>query len=560
MLLFYVISSAAQTKSKSESVGDSKRLVGVYHPLTKDETYKTISPEKLKYWDISKTYGTSLPYLSVFSDAKKAKEDPADYTFTLITPGIQNEEYSSPVVFQPNKGKVVEFTYSFPCSLQVTDKNGNVIKTFVLNNGDAELTCLVHPGFLLDAESFKNPLKLPTSGFNQTDEKIIEWIEKNKEAVYSRIEFNMLWSNRSVAQHILKDAYDNPKLMYKPYIMTIGNKKEKETFKELNDKIESFAIEVSNAFLKPIDNDLQNKLLEYAEYFASNYNPEASKDAKQIYTFNASMAYLLGGETEKAYQQYLVADQFLGTISAAASVFEEMYPELYYINYLKKNENNDIVFITPAVKVRERIDHKKREEALAKQQEKDADYQAEMQKLLANNIDKQEGRVILKNGGEVSGLISIKFVEVNSSNNIANLDLGKIVYVNSKPYHPKDVDHVIVGERRFAPVTIDESAVIQVIGFVSSGYGGACFMEIIHQNGNCIGYVDPSITIAKSFYVAKNKDEKVKSFSSILRGKKAAKNFLENCTSLLEKVISKEFENNNESLNSFIDQLQSCSE
>ena len=97
----------------------------------------------------------------------------------------------------------------------------------------------------------------------------------------------------------------------------------------------------------PIGPELQEKFLISASYFAAGYDTSSGRMTRATYSYNAAVAYLLGGETEKAYEQYKVATAIVGSNSVPMNFFNQMYLYLSYMNYLKANSTSVVFCIPP---------------------------------------------------------------------------------------------------------------------------------------------------------------------------------------------------------------------
>ena len=356
VFIYGVANNALGVEIKSVSqvaVGKSRNLTGVMRPFAETATFTTVIPNQLTYWKRGATLNisTGLPLLYVVSNKGKwVEEGEADYTFKIVCQGIQNLKQGNPKPFKNNL--VVEFTYNFQCELQVVGKDGHVLNTFVLNEMSTLQTAVVHAGFLSNPGMGNYSSVVPPSpDFVGNNTDILNFIATRKEDIRRRIEFNQLHSSMRLAQFVIASAYGNQSTSYGPYIITAKHKKDDPEFAEFDAEIAKLTTEITEAFLGPIGPELQEKFLMSASYFAAGYDKASSGRMTQAtYSYNAAVAYLLGGETEKAYEQYKVATAVVGSGSVPMHSFDHIYFYLSYMNYLKANSTS-VVFHTPPAKM-----------------------------------------------------------------------------------------------------------------------------------------------------------------------------------------------------------------
>jgi hypothetical protein len=555
--------SYAQNNTDNVKVSESRTIQGIINPLSETQTWSIVLPDKLQYWTKepknSKPVGgfyASLPSYTEMKAKELRKGETPDFTFTVITEGIKNIKRGEPIN-HPKGGKVVEFTFTFPCLLQVSDKEGNIIKVFELSNEDEIMTATIHPTFLNDAVTKDKTLEIPVvSGFMQND--VNKYVDANLNAYLVRIEYNSYYTLVNRALQVITYGYGYPKIVHTPLIVDL-NKKEKAKFPELNEQIEKLKIAVNEMFTAPFNDDVRNRLLELGEYFALNYTADSPKDAKRLYAFNAGISYLLGGNSDEAYKHYKVFDPLFGLLSVPPSVFVDMYPKVTYMNnlYAVKDEK-EIGALPPVYSPLELKEMEEQSVILARTETENA----QRQELISKNINKEQGFLITKDGEKVEGKISIDFIDL-SPGKIVDMDLGKVVWVETdngrKSFRPKNVSYVMAGDKRFEPATILENAGVKLLSAVLAGnFGGSTFMEVVHTNGNCSALFSQ---MANSYYVKSNLNEKVITYREILNAKKnAEKYFNNNCPELLARLRAKEFTSTKESLISFIDELSACTD
>lgn len=557
--LFVCVALPAQIKSpKATTIGNSKQLVGAIQPLTEGQTFNLVVPDKLTYWKKTKNNpGGTLNRVSTYVGYMKAKKDDQnpDYVFTLITNGMQDVE-TGDIVPYANKTKAVPYRYTFPATLQVSDRQGTLLKTFILSGDDDWETCTVTSNFLAE-KSMDTP---PATGFIQTDTYIWKWISEKEADILIRMEYEALISMTNRACRVITAAYGYPAMQSKPAIFAL-DKKDQPAFPELSRAVEQLAVNVEKAFSNPIDHELQQELLASGDFFASKYE-SSSKEMTRLCALNSGLAYLLGGDNEKAYSHFINANNALGFFSSGYSTIE-LFADVSLMNWFREKKDSDEIVVIPTFSVSQR---KTMEEEAVKQAEKLAAQQqhnADIAVLQERNVEDKEGYIETKDGKKLEGYISLKFVETSNSN-IVDRDLGKVAWLKAnnttKAYRPKDVVCVVVGEDRYEPVTEAMGAGWQVLGVVTTGsnLGGAYFKKLVYKKGNFTVYVDPMSTSSELYYILKQPEEKALSFSGLLRNGKSAKTFIGDCQVIQEKLEAKAIKNDEAGVRLFVDLLNDC--
>ncbi|PXV64488.1 hypothetical protein CLV62_110132 [Dysgonomonas alginatilytica] len=339
--------TAQDIKDKSTSVGNSKEFSGAIQSLTKEQTYRYDAPIKLNYWDKAQKlggfHGSILHSVSNINAKKVKSGEPADFYFELETSGLQYLSTSRPYTFK-NGGKVLDFTYTFPCKILVKDKDGNLLKTYIINDGTVAMAQTFHPQ-LRDDVAFESTTvtNKVNYGFILDDQDLIKIADDEKNSILARMEMNVYEDYLKLASRIITCSYGTPKCDFKPYIISM-DKKNIDNFPELYKAITELEATVIEAFSTPYGDDLRKKCEELAKYFESQYNPESSsKNMIKICALDAAVAYLLAGDTEKAYTNYGYAADNLGVLSSAAGTFYSMYSTIALVNQLRTNEDPLIV-------------------------------------------------------------------------------------------------------------------------------------------------------------------------------------------------------------------------
>lgn len=531
-------------KPQPVAASESRQLWGVIAPLSESQTYSTVFPVKLTYW----AKGTAVPGVT-FSNltlspsdmkAKNAGNTPGDYAFTVITPGMQNVLQGS-IVPKGDGTKVVRFEYTYPCQLTVGDKDGKLLKTFILSDPDTKKSIVVGSNFLADA-GVQN--KLEPVGFTQSDADILKWIDANRKGILLRMEYNISRDMLAFAGQVISYGYGFPKLSYKPFMLDL-DKKEKANFPELNQAVEKLRSETAKAYSAPADDQLRQQLKASGDYFASQYTDESTKEMTQLCSLNAGLAYLLSGDNENSYVHLLKASEVLGIFSSATtSVY--LYDEIVMLNQLRDIRGDFAVVMQP-YSVADRKQMEKAAAEMLAQQQKDAETAATIAAWTARNVQRQSGYVVTKTGEKIEGAISLRFVNVPSTQNDI-LEVGKSARVTkdgkTKNYRPGDVNYIMVGNDRY-------EAFVPEWSLFSSFYYG----KLLYQNGKCTALVDLISAPENSYMILKESDKKAVSFTNLLKNTEATKAYVGNCPELQALLDKNAITNDEAGVKKFVDLL-----
>ncbi|MDR3236812.1 MAG: hypothetical protein LBT48_08855 [Prevotellaceae bacterium] len=573
LLAMLIIGLAAYSQIKkpdATSVGNSKRLKGAVQPLSELQTYNFVIPKKLVYWtDATKPPGGFHANILLSVTDMKAKIDTknvSDYTFTLTTPGIQNLKFGYPANFI-DKSKVVPYTYTFPCKLQVSNKDGEILRTYILSSDTTYYTWVIHPNFLDDIAMGEQTLTpYAKAGFTQSDDQIMEYITKNKSVIAARIEYGALYDHEKLAEDIIAAAYGYPNTQSKPVVFTL-NKKDKLQFSELNDAIDQLTTQITKAYTDSIDDDLQSQLLLSGNFFESAYTTNSTKEMIQLCAFNAAMAYLLAGDNNRATINYKNADKVLGMFSSASFAYGYIFPKVSLMNQLRTEDHVLITpYLTTAMQKRKEYEEKLKG-LLIYQKEENAKLLAqatEKAALRKRNIKKKPGYVILKNGDKiVCETISIQYVE-DPEMKIDALLWGKVAEIHSGnkflDYVPRDVQYIMIEEERYESVSIDNGRGFNA-GYISDAnmeIKGDYFMRPLYQNGDCAAFINPAMISTTGYFIRKHPDEKVQLFYQLLQDDKKKKEFIGTCPLLQKKLDTKTITFDEQGVKQFVDLLQEC--
>ncbi|MDR0438117.1 MAG: hypothetical protein LBH22_07455 [Bacteroidales bacterium] len=355
-LLLCTILHAEIKKNSLITVTRSRDLAGAIQPLPAGQTFSFKLPQKLHFYTRNITPpGGTFNSLYTSPNRMSAKEDnrnPADFQFTIVTNGIEN--LSEPkIVSQSASTRVVEYTYTFPVKMELHNKDGELLKTFILSPEDKVYKTTVAPNFLEDVKmntpsiasntggSAKPQQQAAPTAFRQ-NEDVLKWIKTNEAKILARMEYDELRKMSKLACEVIPAGYGFPRVAAFPTIYGL-DKKDIAKFPELNEAIEKLKSEVERMFTKEfLSQELEEQLMKSGDFFASQYTSESPKAMIQLCAMNAGFAYLLAGDTEKAIQHLQAANKALPVLRGFPTA---MFEQVSFMNQLRKNQ--DIINVSP---------------------------------------------------------------------------------------------------------------------------------------------------------------------------------------------------------------------
>ena len=575
VLFVVTLSLQAQIKSPDAlTIGNSKSLTGVLMPLSENQTFMYVVPEKLAYWKAGGQLGWNLNVSVLDTKAKKINKGEPDYVFRLVTSGIENLTYGNPVPYAGGKG--VPFIYNFPCTLEMADKNGTIIQTFELSPPDRLYGCIVGPNFLSEEKTplisnavnrTNTNINTNSESFNVSDAIIMEWVTVTKKnEIFTRIEYTFFQQLVRLGSSIIRSGYGYPAIFSKPAILTL-DKKDVANFPELDQAVTKLAKEVEQAFVGIIDQPLQEALLASAQYFESQYTSSSSKSMRQLCAINAGIGYALAGDMDKAAEHKKQAEVVLGMFSKAIIALGSIYDEMEFIHNLRSGSPLPMEFTNSE---KERSNYAIAQ--MEKQETNMGQIKEQIQELQSRNISRQVGFVVNKKGETImSNEISIQFVP-NADKQGLQTDFGQSVNItDNKPssYRVNNVQYVMIGEERFDPVTIREldNSFLSVSGGalkigspaldMKSLIGKTFFMKSLYTKGECTAY-QLLVTQKVTYYIVKKTGEKAVALADILENGKPTKKYIGNCSALQERLDTKSISNDENGAIEFVDLLSEC--
>lgn len=541
---------AQEIKDKSENVTEAEFIPGVIIPLNETQKINYKFPEKLKYWDISSGPSILPEYLDNMKPKLEMKENkPVDYRFVFVSPGLDYKGNSGLIPFKGGKGQVIDITYSFPCQLEVRDANDNLLKTFILDDGAQEYTTTYSPDFFaVGTVAEYNYEVLPVKGFTEKDEKILKTFTEKEKEILGRVEYNFMARTGYKARDIIYGGYAGLKTS-KPSVLTI-DKKYKDKFPELDAAIGKLSANVAAFYAGTNTNALKKEFSDAAQYFASQYTDDSHKGMKKICAYNSALAYTLAGEPDMAYEQYMMAYKQYGLLSSPSNL-AKIFNAMAIVYQMEEAKDESVyTYHEPYT-----ISYRENNVLMAKRQKQ----QAEIDALMAYNVDKKPAIAVDKDGKEYTGTLEMKVFQLGESG-ITDLDFGKYGTLTfedgkGKLFKTGNTKYIKVGNIIYDPVKEKESTGFKILRAVSTGTGGSFFMPRVFEYGDYIGYFN----VQYEYYLVKNiNDEESYALSTLLGNGKDAKSIREGCTELETKISNKEIKTDLEGLKTYIKLLADC--
>ncbi|MCL2027992.1 MAG: hypothetical protein FWG79_05830 [Bacteroidales bacterium] len=357
-LVFATLLQAQITRNEFVTVGNSRDLAGAF-PLVAGQTYSYTLPDKLHFYSKFHPNGTraqqpggihnSTRTSAAWMQAKQDQRNPADYQFTVVTDGLEN--LSAPEIVPHNGLKAVEYTFTFPVKMELRNKDGELLRTYVLSVENMEYKITVLPDFLDDVKPGNPTATAPGApaqstapvGFRQKNEDILRWINFNEAKILARMEYNTLRNISNLACDVISAGYGYPRIDGRPTVMGL-NRRDVASFPELHNAIEKLKSEMEIMFNKEhLNQELSQKLKESGDFFASQYTSASSREMIQLCASNAGIAYLLANDLENTLLHLRVAEKALPTLRGGAVT--AMFRQVAFINQFRNSQS--VINVTP---------------------------------------------------------------------------------------------------------------------------------------------------------------------------------------------------------------------
>lgn len=488
-----------KVKYKSITVGEKIELHGVIEYLQPSQTFAVEIPKKLVYFERD-ARGGDLYRAPMTTYAKikavQVKGDvPADFTFRITTPGISLIDTLMPA--KRSNGYFGEIFYVFPGSLEVCDREGNVIRHYVLRDERTLLRTTYHPTFLANqSQQSLFEEKQPMNGFASKD-LLLKTFEKEKEKSYAQIEATELDHLIASAREIMTFGYGTYVWPYKFTYMDL-DKNGQTAYPELAGEIQKYASDLV-AYTTDSDNAVYpEKFAGYADFFAAQLEKEMPAEVVTCCAFNAICCYSMAEDLPQADLLFRKYKKSFGLFVAPRL---DDFGYGYSARQLMRDQDEVVYYQTP-LSFTARI--KAEEEAAAKAAKEEAliarneAYRARLERLSKRNIRKVEGYVIDKDGNKYEGRLDAHFIAAGPSGMI-DMSIGKHVMVYPKEgkirgFGPAKVQYFVADSTYFFPLKeYNPSGVKAIAALGGVNAMGRTFYEKVYETGRYMLYFNRTV-------------------------------------------------------------------
>lgn len=544
-----------KVKNKSVTIGEKIELPGVLEVLQPSQTFVVEVPTQLSFYKKGEN-GLVASTVPMTKYAKlKAVEGTgaADYTFKIVTPGI------SIVDLVVNKrslnGYFGEITYTFPGSLEVYNKEGKLVRQYVLSNENTMLHTSYDPAFLTASAGGVFEQK-PVTGF--ASEKALQAaFEKEKNKVYARIEATELDRLIRIGQEIMSFGYGTYVWPYKFTFMEL-DKKGQETYPELTEQIQKYSQTLEAYIADPGNESYLEKFAGYGDFFAGQLNEQAPEGVVTSCAFNAICCYCMAEDLEKADALFREHRKSFGLFVA---------PRLDDFGYgysarRAVRDQEEVVYYQQGLSFSGRI---RAEEQAAEEMKIAAGNEARrarMEVLSRRNINKVAGYVVEKDGNKYEGKLVSEFVQ--GSSGIVNTSLGKHVMVypqegKVRGFGPAKLQYFVADGVYFFPLKKNEPAMTKAMDVFDANFGGRSFFERVYETAHYALYFDRTNAREDVFLVGKKDAGEATPFTWIRALNSNILQDLGVCDALQERIKSGEFQKEDAAtMKAFVDALENC--
>ncbi|MDE6451661.1 MAG: hypothetical protein K2L23_05125, partial [Odoribacter sp.] len=421
---------AQKVKYKSVTLPEKIVLTGVQEYLQPNQTFAVQIPEQLEFYKKGEKGGEAstspMTYHAKVKATLQRGDGPADYTFKIVTPGIYIIDSLIPK--KSTVGYLGEINYTFPGYLEICNKNGEVIKQYVLRDKNAPLHTDYHSTFL--APPTQPGVTFPgtpsITGFS-SEALLLKTFEKNKDNVYAHIEKTELEKLIELAGEIMTFGYGSYVWPYKCTYMEI-DKKMQTTYPELTQLVNEYAQTFTAYITEPGNETYRSKFAEYGNAFTALLNEQAPEGLVTCCAFNAICCYCMAEHLPQADSLFRKYKKFFGFFVAPRL---DDFGYGYRARQTMRN-SDEVVYYTKPLSFTKQIEmEEKLQKELEREKElaaRDEAYRAELERLDKRNLKKVQGYVIDENGNKYEGKLDAQFTEPKVSG-IVNTSLGKHVMV-----------------------------------------------------------------------------------------------------------------------------------
>ncbi len=323
-------------------------LTGKIKPLLETEKYTLQLPSEGQSFE-------GRQGLFFNTDAKEAKKkDIADYTFTVIAPGVRNVTIDPPiflsgrvkanVMYSPEvtvRGYVANIRYHYPVKIEVRNKEGQLEKTLILIDEQEELTSTYHADYLR-APKFEERSPVTTIHPFYSADSAAKSISFQRDMILRRLQVNSWAETTPLLSKALTAAYGSEKVsnaMYPIY----GIKDPQPEYADLVTLVEKTKEAISNIGSKDKTAasiaDLKNIIQDYEQRLRGDLTP----NMRALCLINAAQSALMTDEISKSvafYKAYLAVEKDNEGIQSS---YEGALTNFYYRGLLDDVKSNPVM-------------------------------------------------------------------------------------------------------------------------------------------------------------------------------------------------------------------------
>lgn len=325
-------------------------LTGKIKPLQETEKYALQLPAEGQSFE-------GRQGLFFNTDAKEAKKkDIADYTFTVIAPGVRDVIIDAPVflsgrvkanvMFSPEvtvRGYVANIRYHYPVKVEVRNKEGQLEKTLILIDEREELTTTYHADYLRAPKAEERSSVTTINPFYYAD-SAAKSISFQRDMILRRLQVNS-WAETPLLSKALTAAYGSEKVtnaMYPIY----GIKDPQPEYADLVTLVEKTKEAISNIGSKDKTAasiaDLKGIIEDYEQRLRGDLTP----NMRALCLINAAQSALMTDQISKSvafYKAYLAVEKDNAGIQSS---YEGALTNFYYRGLLDDVKSNPVLLGT----------------------------------------------------------------------------------------------------------------------------------------------------------------------------------------------------------------------
>lgn len=557
-----LLCNGQKVKCKSVTIGEKIELTGVQNFLQPSQTFAVEIPSQLLFYKKGEKGGSvsTIP-MSAFAKIKaveKKGNEPADYTFRVVTPGICILD--SIVSEKRTNGYFGEINYAFPGSLDVCNKEGKVIKQYMLRDRNRTLHTSYHSSFLTDQSAGMFEQKPVVAGF-ATEALLLKNFGKVKNEVYARIEAAELTRLTELAQEVMAFGYGTYVWPYKFTYMEL-DKNGQAAYPELTQQIEEYSRTLGAYIADPGNEIYPEKFNGYGDFFVAQLEGQVPEEVVTCCALNAICCYCMA-------ENLVQADSLFRKYKKSFGFFVSPRLDDFGYGYSARNAMRDaeeVVYYEKALSFSDRIRAEQMAKAIAERERelaaRNEAYRAELERLGKRNITKVEGYVVDKEGNKYEGKLIAQFAELGTSG-IVNTSIGKHVMVypqegKVRGFGPAKVQYFVADGVYFFPLKAEEPGVMKVAG-VLGGSMGRSFYERVCETEHYTLYYDRCDTKHENYLIGRKGAEEAVPFTWIRQLNANAVTKLGICDALQARIQLKEFAKDDvDTLKLFMDTLEHC--